>query len=657
MENLIGKVLDNRYEIQSLIGVGGMAYVYKAKCRRLDRLVAIKVLKPEYTSDYDVIKRFKNESNAVARLSHNNIVNVYDVSSDQGVEYMVMELIEGLPFKQYLINKGKLTWEETAFFVIQIAEALEHAHSRGIIHQDIKPHNIMLIVQDGTLKVADFGIAHLETDNETKVISEALGSLHYVSPEQAKGNKIDNRTDIYSLGVVMYEMVTGNVPYEGESAVSIVMQHINGMPVLPTTVSDIPKAAEEIILKAMSPYVENRFANAREIITAIQEVQENPNKIFAFGTQENDETRIIDEGLAEHFGESRRKSSKVNFLLPFFLVIVIAISATYFIFNQIFNSSNVDFLAPNLVSHIYEDLDENEIYEKYNIVITSEIYSNEPQGTIISQEPVQGSKLTSSMTIYVTVSLGSKTEIVTDVTDKDHGQAELELKRLGFEVIKIYEASEDVDKEKVIKTMPEPFEELSVGETIILYVSSGKEIELTTMPDLQGYTIEEATSILAQAKLYIGEIKEEESIFKTGTIIWQGDKAGIELLTETEVAVTIAKEISSVTTDAPTSDNDNSSSSSNTSSDEDTSEALPEELVEVEPKISEKWLTINVPTTSADGSETVLIEVVVDNNNVYSRALKIGAASFDILVSGTETAIAYVYADGEIIKEEVVIFN
>lgn len=266
MDNLIGKFLDNRYEILEVIGQGGMSVVYRAKCHRLNRMVAVKVLKDEFSEDAEFKNRFQDESLSVAMMSHPNIVSVYDVSKSDDIEYIVMELIDGITLKEYLQKKGHLTWQETVYFALQIAKALEHAHNRGIIHRDIKPQNIM-VLRDGTVKVADFGIAHQVSKQQTYNKGEAIGSVHYISPEQAKGSRIDNRADIYSLGVVMYEMLTGRLPFEGTNPVDIAIQHINSIPLSPSDyVKDIPEAIENITMKAMSPRLSQRYSSADELI-------------------------------------------------------------------------------------------------------------------------------------------------------------------------------------------------------------------------------------------------------------------------------------------------------------------------------------------------------------------------------------------------------
>ena len=278
MDQYIGKMLENRYEILECIGIGGMAMVYKSRDHRLNRLVAIKILKPELASDAEFRRRFHDESQAVAMLSHVNIVAIYDVSRSDELDYIVMELVDGMTLKQYMKKRGTpLSWREALHFITQIVRALGHAHSRGIIHRDIKPQNIM-VLRDGSVKVTDFGIARVASAAQATLTQEALGSVHYISPEQARGSHIDGRSDLYSAGVVLYEMLTGRLPFEGETPVSVAIQHINSIPIPPRDLNpDIPSALEAITLKAMSPKAENRYASADEMLADLEEFRKNPD--------------------------------------------------------------------------------------------------------------------------------------------------------------------------------------------------------------------------------------------------------------------------------------------------------------------------------------------------------------------------------------------
>ncbi len=281
MDQYIGRLLDNRYEILEVIGTGGMAVVYKARCHRLNRLVAVKILKNEYCMDDEFRRRFHHEGEAVAMLSHPNIVQVYDVSSTDDSDYIVMELIDGITLKQYMEKKGVLNWKETLHFSMQIAKALEHAHGRSIVHRDIKPHNIM-VLKNGSVKVMDFGIARVMSKSNT-LTKEALGSVHYISPEQAKGGWVDNRSDLYSLGVVMYEMMTGRPPYDGESPVAVAIQHINGGAAMPSTLNpNIPSGLEQIIMRGMALDTNDRYASATEMLKDMEQFQKDPSVLFLF---------------------------------------------------------------------------------------------------------------------------------------------------------------------------------------------------------------------------------------------------------------------------------------------------------------------------------------------------------------------------------------
>ena len=292
MDQYIGRLLDDRYEILEIIGTGGMAVVYKARCHRLNRLVAIKILKDEFSQDEEFRRRFHAEGEAVAMLSHPNIVQVYDVSSTDNANFIVMELIDGISLKQYMEKKGVLNWKETLHFAMQIAKGLEHAHSRGIIHRDIKPHNVM-VLKNGSVKVMDFGIARVMSKSNT-LTKEALGSVHYISPEQAKGGHTDNRSDLYSLSVVMYEMMAGRPPYDGESPVAVAIQHINGGAAMPSTLNpNIPGGLEQIIMKGMSLEMKDRYVSATEMLQDMEEFRKNPAIVFHYRSIIDDATRPI----------------------------------------------------------------------------------------------------------------------------------------------------------------------------------------------------------------------------------------------------------------------------------------------------------------------------------------------------------------------------
>ena len=313
MNQYIGRLLDDRYEILEVIGTGGMAVVYKALCHRLNRLVAVKILKDEFSGDEEFRRRFRAEGEAVAMLSHPNIVQVYDVSSSDSANYIVMELIDGISLKQYMEVKGVLNWKETLHFAMQIAKGLEHAHSRGIVHRDIKPHNVM-VLKNGSVKVMDFGIARVMNKSNT-LTKEALGSVHYISPEQAKGGHTDNRSDLYSLGVVMYEMMTGRPPYDGESPVAVAIQHISGGAALPSALNpNIPRGLEQIIMKAMALDPKDRYDSATQMLQDMEEFRKNPAIVFSYHSIVDDATRTVPVKTAGSTAErvARAKGGSVS---------------------------------------------------------------------------------------------------------------------------------------------------------------------------------------------------------------------------------------------------------------------------------------------------------------------------------------------------------
>ena len=447
MDRYLGKLLDNRYEILEIIGTGGMAVVYRARDRLLNRFVAVKILKDEFARDLDFRRRFHMESQAVAMLSHPNIVSVYDVNRSDNIEYIVMELVEGVTLKEYMERKGALSAAETLHFVPQIASALEHAHSRGIIHRDIKPQNI-IILRDGSLKVTDFGIARMAESQQETMTGDALGSVHYVSPEQARGSNIDARSDIYSLGVVMYEMLTGRLPFEGDTPVAVVLQHINSIPLLPSEIKpDIPTGLEEITMKAMSPAPEDRYASATEMLIDLDLCKNDPNIVFDYGVvkpgpyvtdepepepepvvEPNVEETVLFDPVQEKRLLSKRPRQEVDsrkpsraqvrqdqrrrgyrdysdydddyddfrprartpvfvFLITGILTAAIFFGGAAFIISTIFGAENTaemdDITAPDLVGKNYSDVVSSIQYAEYNIVEDESVYSDSIEEGVI----------------------------------------------------------------------------------------------------------------------------------------------------------------------------------------------------------------------------------------------------------------------------------
>ena len=571
MPDLTGAMLENRYEILAKIGSGGMADVYRARDHRLNRLDAVKVLKPELSSDADFVRRFHAESQAVALLSHPNIVSVYDVSRDGDLEYIVMELIDGITLKQYMTKRGLMNWRESLHFITQIMRGLSHAHSRGVVHRDIKPQNIM-ILRDGTVKVADFGIAFLENNSSQTLTQDALGSVHYISPEQAKGDHVDARSDIYSAGVVMYEMLTGRLPFEGASAVSVALQHLSSVPLAPSEINpDIPPQLEQICMHAMESNLRRRYQTAEEMIADLERFRKNPNEDISFippDEDENDVTQVLDTKKIKEQEELERQKPPVRRVQPrrtqeeqgwkgtqMVLIIIIAILALALagiLLHHLINSfgqtvsavtpaeptaesvQNEQFLVPSVTSLTIEEANEREDVKN---IFTLEVAGTEtsdryPVNTILRQEPAAGEyRKGNNLVIRVWISTGEDIGQMLDITGQTPAQAKITMKSL----IKTYELtfteneadqmfSDTVEAGFIIATDPGPYEEIRKGDTIRLFVSKGKEIIESPVPNFIGKDIDQVLQQLKTTwKLTCTEadITYEENDAAKGTILWQ----------------------------------------------------------------------------------------------------------------------------------------
>jgi len=550
MDNYIGRLLENRYEILEAIGTGGMAVVYKARCHRLNRLVAIKILKDELSEDAEFRRRFHAESQAVAMLSHTNIVNVYDVSHSDNVDYIVMELIDGITLKQYMQQKGVLNWREVLHFTTQIAKALEHAHSRGIIHRDIKPHNIM-ILKDGSVKVADFGIARVSSAQST-LTREALGSVHYISPEQAKGSKIDNRSDLYSLGVVMYEMLTGQPPYDGETPVSVAIKHINGNAPTPRSLNpQVPAGLEYICMHAMTAEMDDRYESATEMLCDLDEFRRNPSVNFLSEAVAEEEYAIVSGGKPpiEHGSrpkvETQKKtavhrtavnrSNSAALVAGIICIAMALLLIGYFMYSFFFAdffTDTAEVEVPNFVNADAEQIN-NSDYPNFLIQIKEWVPDeNVPIGKVISQEPYSGRMVKSGATISLIVSSGPSTDTMRNLVNSTVSNARTILENLALDlnIVTIPESSDVYMKDAVIRTEPAKDEPLTAGQTVTLYVSTGPDVNLIPVPELVGMDVNTAVKSLEDLNLKYGisYITAEEA---EGTVIFQSIKQ-LELVKE-----------------------------------------------------------------------------------------------------------------------------
>ena len=551
MDKYLGTCLDDRYEIVEVIGAGGMAVVYKAIDQRLNRFVAVKILRDELARDEEFRARFQIEAQAVAMLSHPNIVSVYDVSHTAGVEYIVMELIEGVTLMQYMQKKGALSWKEAAHFSTQIAKALEHAHSKGIVHRDIKPQNIM-ILRDGTIKVADFGIAALESAQEQRS-DQTVGSVHYIAPEQARGETPDTRSDIYSLGVVMYEMLTGQMPYDGETAEQIALKHIAGVAVpLRQLNAEIPEELERITLKAMNADIRVRYQSASELLTDLEEFRKQQAALGRDSGEEYEDYEGVipdvrpigttGEMSQAKYARRRKRSRKVSIMSGAVGVLVFMIAVFVFLWNywlrDIFSVAERIEL-PNFVGQNYESIVNDSSYrDLYNFTVTYSIDPEVSEGVIISQDPEAGRSLMivpEGIDVTLTVSTGVRQTTVPDVLNDPYSEATVTLQNAGFKVETQYAASDTVTEGYVISTDPAPGEQLAQGSTIFVTISSGPVERTVSMPNLVGRTESEAKSILNSNNLAYADTTYIESDQEEGTVIRQSIDAYEEVPEHTRI--------------------------------------------------------------------------------------------------------------------------
>ncbi|MCI8422577.1 MAG: Stk1 family PASTA domain-containing Ser/Thr kinase [Lawsonibacter sp.] len=585
MDHYIGKLLDNRYEILEVIGTGGMARVYRARCHRLNRLVAIKILREDLAQDAEFRRRFHDESQAIAMLSHPNIVAVYDVSRSSDLEYIVMELIDGITLKQYMNKKGgKLNWREALHFITQIVKALGHAHSRGIIHRDIKPQNVM-VLRDGSVKVSDFGIARVASGGHSTLTQEALGSVHYISPEQARGSYIDTRSDLYSAGVVLYEMITGRLPFEGDTPVSVAIQHINSIPLSPRELDpSIPDALESITMKAMSPDPDTRYLSADEMLADLEEFRKNPNINFDYNLhelplEEHDEDRTqvrpipaprrevrdYDRGHSRSSGQrgrpqrryeddededDRRRGPVWPIVLSVLAILLFVGAVFYFLWNTILSSMvkpPETYLVPNVVGTIYEETVNNtELLDRFTLVLGPAEENEAPAGTILRQDPVADSEVGAAVTeITVTVSAGTKVVYMPDLTDMEYREAFLAIQNaeLTYDSNELsYEHDDEVEKNHIISFLPLPDTPMAPGSKVQLVISLGPEDKPFPMPSFVDMTEEVAKTQITRMGLEVGSIKKAYSdTVAEGIVMDQSPAATEEVKEGDKVTLTVSQ--------------------------------------------------------------------------------------------------------------------
>ena len=533
MDNLIGKRLDGRYSIEGLVGVGGMANVYRGTDLKTGNQIAVKVLKEEFLDNEELVRRFKNESKAISILSHPNIVKVYDVSVTDKLQYIVMEYVDGITLKEYLKQRGgALTWKETVHFATQVLSALQHAHSKGIIHRDVKPQNIMLLA-DGSIKMMDFGIARFSRAQSQTVSDKAIGSVHYISPEQAKGERTDARTDIYSVGVMLYEMLSGRLPFDGDGAVSIAIMQISEKPKpLAEIAPNTPAGLRQITEKAMEKDPDKRYQSAREMLDAIEEFKRNPSIRFEYeyrNAEDNPERSI--NRVVNSVKPRKKKSGRGFSLLPIFFGMAVAfvIGAAILIYLIFTNSSNLLFsnrADVQVISFVGMTKDEF-LATDYNNLLRAEFpeeYSSEPAGTIIRQTPKAGRTVKEKQRIVLTVSLGTQYVTIPETKNMVAEDAEQTLKDMGLRVTKKPMVDNSVANGAVIYSQPAAGETVEGETTVILYVSRSEVARDVTVPSLTGKTIEDARNDVKGLTLSIRTI-EQASDQPAGTVLSQSPEA------------------------------------------------------------------------------------------------------------------------------------
>lgn len=603
-EQLIGKVLGDRYEILQVIGVGGMATVYKARCRLLNRFVAIKVLKSDLNNEEEILKCFKSESLSTARLSHHNIVSIYDVGEDDGLNYIVMELVEGETLKKYIERKGRLECQEALNITLQIALALQCAHEHDIIHRDIKPHNILL-TNDGTVKVADYGIARAVTGDTMVATKDTMGSVRYISPEQARGGYVDGRSDIYSLGVVLYEMLTGSVPFDGENPVSIAMMKLNETPTPCRYLNpDIPHDVEAITMRMMSKEQHARYQTAIDVVSDIKAY------IDGRGINHVEQT----EKRVRARKETKTDNTSRNILIVLIAIVVAAILGigAYVYVSKPWERTQIqvpEFIGMTLEEAIEYSVEKGVVIDETNI--TYEPSDDYEEGYVIRQDPGINKYMDPKTKIKLVVSSGDKEANISvpDMEDYDLEEAQRKLEKLGLKVDIIEEFNDDFEEGRVIKQTPSSGSKVPEGSPITLYISKGEEKEIK-VPNLLGYEKEDAVKELEDLEFLV-KVTEKEDSENEGKVISQTPTKGTMLLVGSEVEIVVG---------------------------------IP---------FSARKTTIIVPVPE-DMGDSVQIKVVANGKTIHDETHNKSEGTVDILVQARKDATVQVYYNGELKMEKVI---
>ncbi len=556
-DKYVGQVFDRRYRINKVIGIGGMAVVFEAQDLLMRRNVAVKMLKDEINRDEQSVKRFINESKAVAMLSHPNIVNIYDVSVKEDLKYIVMELVEGITLKNYILKKGVLSFNEIISITEQILLALDHAHQKGIVHRDIKPQNIMML-KNGRIKVADFGIAKLPNAETVTMTDKAIGTVFYISPEQASGKKIDRRSDIYSLGVTMYEMATGKLPFVADSPVSVAIMQVKNRPRPPREITaNLPIGLEQIILAAMEKSPDSRFQSAAQMLRHVAQVKNNPRTVFKMpkpvstyteaGAQDGQELPSNVKKLNRPNKRASRSMFPVIAGVTSAFLIVCCISAVV-VLTKLFEVTTTDtsktITVPKFIGTVYsEDFEAQLEMQDYNVEVEYVPSTEYARNVIIGQDPLPNEKRrvnperNQKCTLTLEVCLGALTVELDNYAYDDARDVAIELRNLGLIPEEIKEEHEYISAGYVIRTDPEPGTTLEVGEKVTVYVSSGQALEYVAVPTFEGKSEAEVMKLLEDNKLNLGDVKSEHNdTVPAGHCIKQGRAVGEQVPIGTKIS-------------------------------------------------------------------------------------------------------------------------
>ena len=651
-DNLIGRVINERYELLEVVGSGGMATVYKAQDRLLNRFVAVKILKDSMKYDSEILEKFSSEAKAAASLSHNNIVSVYDVGTSDGISYIVMEYIDGETLKEY-INKNKpIKWQTACEIAIQIANALSAAHENGIIHRDIKPHNI-LITKDATVKVADFGIARAVSSDTVVAGGSALGSVHYISPEQARGGFVDNSSDLYSLGVVLYEMLTGSLPFDGDNAVSIALKKLEEEPLSPKVINlDIPQTLDTIVMKAISKEQHMRYKSAEDFAADLKELLNEDSMHIISPRRPEDEDN--EDGTSQR-GRGKKKSKKSSAFNPIIgsVVLVAIIAVVTYLF---MNGGRKEYIVPNLINKTLEEAINEVNGTEFSIDeegIVYEVSEDVEEGRIIRQNPGANQSVKKNKKIQLTVSSGvtEGTIPVPKVVDMDYEAAKSILADKGLKSQIIEEESSEYALNMVISQSPKTGTKVTDGSTVILHVCTkvidSEDNSTVTVPNLKGMTRSDAEKALRAKGLVIGNTKKQLADISPGQIISQEPEDGTSVAKGSSVDIVISEQSQAGSTTSPIY---STPSPTPVSPPQNTHAQQPDSGSEVK----RKTLSINIPDSAGD---TVQVRVLANGKEIHNGTHSKSEGKIDIPVESSTDAEVEVYMDGELVVRKIVEFK